>query len=182
MRWINLWASIFAFAILFFIFNVEVSAAIIASAVAGIAFAGAVNGAKIIAFDMGGVMVDGDYWTDELKPNKDMVSLVNRLRENYKVVLLTNQNSFAHDAFDKKFGLAGIFDDQIVSGKVGAKKPEAKYFDLALQKLGAKPKDIIFIDDDRMNVDAAKKKGIKAIQFSSASKLADDLKRNGIAV
>jgi hypothetical protein len=123
----------------------------------------------VIAFDLGGVFTKGDYFTEKLSEREGMRSLIGRLKKKYFVVLLSNQNSDAHSV-------------QIVSGRVGVKKPDPKIFSFLLKRFDAKPSETVFVDDDAANVDAAKKAGIRAVQFVSVEQLLNDFKRFGILV
>ncbi len=136
----------------------------------------------IIAFDLGGVFTKGDYFTENVSEREGMRGLIKELKRDYKVVLLSNQNSEAHRVFEKKFGLPGLFDEQIVSGRIGVKKPDSRIFQVLLARFNAKPREVAFVDDDIANVEAAKKLGIKAIQFVSLPQLLTDFKRLGILV
>ncbi|MCX6798916.1 MAG: HAD-IA family hydrolase [Candidatus Diapherotrites archaeon] len=136
----------------------------------------------IIAFDLGGVFAKGDYFTEVVKEREGMRRLIKSLKRKYKVVLLSNQNSEAHAVFEKKFGLPKLFDEQIVSGRVGVKKPDPKIFQLVQQRFKVKPEKITFIDDDAANVEAAKKAGINGIRFTSISQIVGDLRKTGVDV
>jgi len=136
----------------------------------------------LIAFDLGGVFAKGDYFTELVEEREGMRDLVKNLKKNYSVALLSNQNSEAHKAFEAKFGLPGLFDDQIVSGRVGIKKPDPKIFSLLLQRFNTKPGKTIFIDDAAENVVAAKKCGLRGLQFVSLPSLVKDLRNLGIRV
>lgn len=136
----------------------------------------------LIAFDLGGVFTKGDYFTERISEREGMRALIKELKRNYRVALLSNQNSDAHSVFEKKFGLTDLFDEQIVSGRVGVKKPDQKIFQVLLNNSKAKPQETVFIDDDAANVEAAKKLGIIGIQFVSLQQLVNDFKRIGIRV
>lgn len=136
----------------------------------------------IIAFDLGGVLTKGDYLVGPIEEREGMRETIKQLKKNYKVVLLSNQNSEVHSIMEKKLGLPKLFDGQIVSGRVGVKKPDTKIFNLLLRSFNARPEKTIFIDDDAGNVDAAKKAGIKGIQFVSLSQMISDLRKAGVKV
>jgi 2-haloacid dehalogenase len=136
----------------------------------------------VIAFDLGGVFAKGDYFTETVEEREGMRDLVKNLKRKYKVVLLSNQNSEAHAVFEKKFGLPELFDGQIVSGRVGVKKPDQKIFQVLQQSFNTRPQKITFIDDDASNVEAAKKAGIRGIKFVSLKQLVNDFKERGILV
>lgn len=135
---------------------------------------------KAVAFDMGGVVTRGDFYTEELTEMEGTRDLVERLKVGHKVALLTNNNALAFEPFDRKFGLSQLFDVVIVSGKEGVKKPDEKLFQIALRKLHVKPHDLYFLDDTPANVDAAKKLGIHGIVFKDAKQAEQELKKAGL--
>ena len=149
---------------------------------AGIAFPLLFSNRTILAFDSGGVMVHGDFFTEVQKLDPKMFELVRNLKRDHKVLLLTNQNEIAMGAMNRHYGFDKIFDGQVVSGKIGAKKPDPRYFDYVTRKFHVHPRDLVFVDDTAENVDSAKKLGIRAIRFENYPKLVNDLRHQGIAV
>ncbi|MBI4360699.1 HAD-IA family hydrolase [Candidatus Micrarchaeota archaeon] len=135
---------------------------------------------KAVAFDMGGVVTKGDFYTEELVEMEGTRDLVERLKVGHKVALLTNNNALAFGAFDRKFGLSQLFDVVIVSGKEGAKKPDEALFKIALRKLHVRSHDLYFLDDAPANVEAAKKLGIHGIVFKDATQAEAELKKAGL--
>ncbi|RDD71442.1 HAD family hydrolase [Paracoccus versutus] len=76
--------------------------------------------------------------------------------------------------------LGGLFADILVSGQVGALKPEPAIFRMLMDRNGLRPEDCIFIDDSPANVEGAHALGIDAIRFTSAEALGEDLARRGV--
>ncbi len=136
----------------------------------------------LIAFDLGGVFTKGDYLTERLVEREGMRSLVKNLKGEYTVALITNDNTETFPVFEKKFGLSKLFQGQVVSGRVGASKPNPKIFSYLLQTFNARPEKTIFIDDKQENVEAAKKLGLKGIHFVSFPGLIKDLRSFGVNV
>lgn len=137
---------------------------------------------KTIAFDMGGVIVKGDFFTENMTEMPGMKELLSKLKDDYKTALASNNNALAFPAFNQKFGLGSMFDYLLVSGEVGVKKPDLAYFKKLVEMTGSKPSDIIFFDDDAGNVEAAKKAGFKAVVFKNAEQCKEALKGFGIRV
>lgn len=135
---------------------------------------------KTIAFDMGGVVTKGEFYTEEVTEMPGMRQLIERLSDNHKTALATNNNALAFQPFDAKFGFHALFDYVLVSGRVGVKKPDAAYFKKLVEMSGSKPGNIIFFDDTPENVEAAKKLGIKGIVFKSTEQCREALKGFGI--
>ncbi len=135
---------------------------------------------KTVAFDMGGVFVQGDFFTQEQTETPGMRKLIKDLKHNYKVALATNNNALAFVSFNQKFGFSMLFDYVLVSGEIGVKKPDEAYFKKLVEVTGSKPSDIVFFDDDAANVEAAKKVGLKGVLFKSAEEARAELRKLGL--
>ena len=137
---------------------------------------------KAVFFDMGGVFTTGDYYTGEIKENPGVRKLIEKLKSNYKVGVLSNQNAEVYGLFDKKFGLRKLFDIEVVSGREGVKKPDLKIYKIAIIKTGLKAGDIAFVDDSSENVDAANKAGMKGILMTSVDDTKNKLGKLGYKI
>ncbi len=135
---------------------------------------------KAVMFDMGGVVTQGDFYTEVLTEMPGTRELVERLKVHYKVAMLTNNNALGFKPFDSKFGFSQLFDEVIVSGQEGVKKPDEKIFHIALRKLNVSAKNAYFLDDTPANVDAAKALSIHGIVFKDAKQAEADLKKAGL--
>jgi FMN phosphatase YigB (HAD superfamily) len=134
---------------------------------------------RAIAFDMGGVITTGDYWTEEVKLLPGSREMLKQVKRHNLLAIATNNNWMSYKLFEKHFGLDEFFDVQIVSGRIGVKKPDPRYFQIMLKELGVKAKHCVFIDDNEENVEAARSLGINGIVFSSVGETLKELKRMG---
>jgi putative hydrolase of the HAD superfamily len=96
------------------------------------------------------------------------------------VGLLNNESRTLHEYRVRHFGLARHLDLQLSSCYVGLRKPEPAIYRRALDILGCKPSDVIFIDDRAGNADAAAAEGIRAIQYRGEAPLRLQLHELGI--
>jgi epoxide hydrolase-like predicted phosphatase len=60
--------------------------------------------------------------------------------------------------------LLPYFDHFISSSEVGLRKPNPEIFKLALNIIGCKPEEVVFLDDIGSNLKAAAKLGIRCIR------------------
>ncbi|MBU2101096.1 MAG: HAD-IA family hydrolase [Candidatus Micrarchaeota archaeon] len=130
-----------------------------------------------VAFDMGGVLTKGEYFTQEIQEIPRMKDLMKELKKYHLIAICSNNNWEAYLAHEKKYGWDEIFDVEVLSGKYGVQKPNPKIYKILLDKLGVQPKNCVFVDDKEENVDAARKLGIKGIVFTSHSTLVQELKK-----
>lgn len=94
-----------------------------------------------------------------------MIDLVKKLKANeVKVGILSDQTDML-DKLDKKFDFFRLFDYIFNSYYMGKGKRDPSLFDDIVQALKTEPDRVLFIDDDSGNVDRAKQKGWKGIQY-----------------
>ncbi len=100
------------------------------------------------------------YYLDAIEVISDTVELVNWASAHYRVGLLSNIMPGLIETMLSRGLLPSIKYDAIIdSSVVNAIKPEPRIFDIATQKAGCKPDQILLIDDSRGNLMAAEKAG-----------------------
>jgi len=121
-----------------------------------------------------------ELWTQPFarleKPRVGTVRLVKSLRrDGYRVYLFSN-TSLPHVRFLRRSGWEKLFDGILTSCELGSCKPGATAFRRALERIGAAPSEVVFIDDKEENVRGAKEFGIRcALRFTSTSALKRDV-------
>lgn len=93
--------------------------------------------------------------------------LLPELRKKYKLAIINNGTFLTVPKFDEKHLIYKNFDLFISSAREGVKKPAAKIFQLAAQKLGVAPEECLFMDDTKINVEGAEAVGMKTIWWES---------------
>ena len=121
-------------------------------------------------------------FSKRFKVNKDVNKIVKSLKaQDYKLAVLSNTIK-SHVEVNKKMGIYDNFPIRILSCEVGLKKPDPSIYKLALDKLGTKSEETVFIDDKQEFVNVAEKLGLKGINFKNARNLIEELKNLGIKV
>jgi 2-haloacid dehalogenase len=82
--------------------------------------------------------------------------------------------------FARERAFFGLFRDIVVSGEVKLLKPDPAIYYLALDRFGLRPADALFIDDRRINVEAALAVGMAAHLFVDAADLQVRLEAEGL--
>jgi 2-haloacid dehalogenase len=72
------------------------------------------------------------------------------------------------------------FDGIVISGQEGLIKPDARIFEVLLERYELQPSQTVFIDDHVPNVDAAAALGMSALRFTDADTLRGDLRGLGL--
>jgi putative hydrolase of the HAD superfamily len=110
-----------------------------------------------------------DYYLETVEPIMQMHELVQWTAERYKTGLLTNIMPGLLSAMRRDHQLPSVqYDAVIDSSEVGAIKPEAKIFEIAQERAGCSPEEILLIDDSRVNLMAAEKMGWHVLWFDDA--------------
>src|SRR5918996_3230138 len=108
--------------------------------------------------------------------DRTLLDYIRSLRGKYKTGLISNAWGDLRDfILREKFDDA--FDKMIISAEVGAAKPEAKIFKIALEQFGVKPNEAVFVDDFLINIEGCEKVGMKGIHFKDPESALKQLKQ-----
>jgi putative hydrolase of the HAD superfamily len=106
----------------------------------------------------------------ELQPLPETVALLQRLHAAGRpLYFLSNMPAPYADFLQATHGFLGLFQDGVFSGRVHHNKPEPAIFQLAAQRFGAAPAELLFIDDHAPNVLAAQQLGWQGLVFTGAA-------------
>jgi len=106
------------------------------------------------------------------------VELMKRLKKaGYRVYGLSNWSAETFPLVREKYDYFGLLDDIILSGEVGAIKPEPEFFEIALRRIGYPAQECLFIDDAPANIEQARKMGFVTVLFESPEQLERELER-----
>ncbi|MDO9257892.1 MAG: HAD family phosphatase [Bacteroidales bacterium] len=100
------------------------------------------------------------------------VKLLQELRNNYKVFMLSNTNSTHFDHYTREFleiygfNLVDLFDRVFVSHEIGIHKPDAGIYTYVLEHANLDAQETVFFDDSLANIEAAELLGIRGIQIT----------------
>ncbi len=109
----------------------------------------------------------------------DMVDLLDRVKAaGYQVACLTNNISGEHASDERSATIAAImarFDVVVESSKVGVRKPEPRFYEIACELLGVSPGECVFLDDLGINLKPAAAMGMRTIKVLTAEQAIADL-------
>jgi epoxide hydrolase-like predicted phosphatase len=116
-------------------------------------------------------------YMDENKANEPLFDFIReQLKPKYKIGLLSNAgDNWLSELFNKKE--IELFDDVILSYKVGLIKPDPNIYIMAAKRLGLEPEECVFIDDNPGHCSAAREVGMKAIVYSSFPEVKNNLQK-----
>lgn len=105
-----------------------------------------------------------------------MVAALRKIRQRYKVACLTNNvrgagkgPGMAADSgvAQQVADIMTLFDLVVESSKVGVRKPQPEFYELACEQLGIQPDQAVFMDDLGINLKPAKAMGMQTIKVVS---------------
>jgi len=102
---------------------------------------------------------------DSTPSNKEVFQLASRIKNKYKIGIITDNKKDRIVAVRKKFGLDDIFDSIIVSADVGCGKDNERIFYQAAESVGVRPEECVFIDNQRKNLVVPVRIGYKTIFY-----------------
>lgn len=110
------------------------------------------------------------------------VEILKQLKESghYKLYALTNWSAELFPIALQRYEFLQWFDGRVVSGEERLRKPSAEFYQLLLQRYELHADEVLFIDDNLRNVQAAEALGIKSIHFKNPAQLKEELFSRGI--
>jgi putative hydrolase of the HAD superfamily len=112
-----------------------------------------------------------------------MVEALRKVGEHYTTACLTNNvNTGAghglptsDERAEEVIRVLGMFDHVIESRKLGVRKPERRFYELALAQLAIDPREAVYLDDLGINLKPARAMGMTTIKVDSAPQALADL-------
>ncbi len=115
----------------------------------------------------------------EAKSRKGVIQIVKWLKNlGYSVYAFSNTSAPHVPIMKKKGWTTPLFDRFFASYEVGKIKPERSGFQAVLRSIGAKPSEVVFIDNTPKNVIGARRVGIRdTIRFHSILSLRKSIRK-----
>ena len=96
------------------------------------------------------------------QPYPGVLELIGRIPPRYRRALLSNSNILHWPRIIDGMDLRSVFEHRFSSHLTGKIKPDAEAFEHVAQTLGCAPAEILFIDDNLLNVQAARSLGLRS--------------------
>jgi epoxide hydrolase-like predicted phosphatase len=105
------------------------------------------------------------FW-GALHPNEEMIALMHELKASgLKMAMLTNNVREWEPLWRSMLPVDELFEEIVDSAFVGCRKPEARIYELTLERIGMPAEACLFIDDLQPNVEGAEAAGMSAVHF-----------------
>ncbi|MFA5231072.1 MAG: HAD family phosphatase [Candidatus Omnitrophota bacterium] len=107
--------------------------------------------------------------------NRTVFHIANRLKDYYRLAVLSNTNVLHYNYIKENFPILGIFDEVFLSFEIGDIKPSRAIYLKTVQTLNVLPENIFYTDDREEFIKSSSLLGIKSFIFEGADKLLGDL-------
>jgi epoxide hydrolase-like predicted phosphatase len=110
-----------------------------------------------------------EIYFDALHANEPMIDVMRAARDRgHKMAILTNNVREWEEVWRAKLPVDEIFELVVDSAWVGLRKPDPKIYELTMERLGGlAPEEHLFVDDNDLNIQAARELGLHAVHFRS---------------
>jgi putative hydrolase of the HAD superfamily len=117
--------------------------------------------------------LDARMWTTQ---NPAMLAWQQKLKQHgIRSAILSNMGDSVLANIQREFKWIEQFDVLVWSYQLGIAKPDPEIYRYTLKQLGIPPEETLFLDDKRVNVDAAIALGMNSLEFSTVEQLRENL-------
>jgi glucose-1-phosphatase len=119
--------------------------------------------------------------SDIFEPNHPVIAIALSLKEKGHRLFLLSNTCEAHFAQARKqFPFLNLFDGFVLSYEVGARKPEKKIYEKALEIAGCRNEECFYTDDILPYIESARSLQIDAEQYTTPEELTQHLNARGM--
>lgn len=112
-----------------------------------------------------------------INPDPDLISLLSDICESHTLVLVSNGSPAVQRAKLCAAGIEQFFQEVIVSGAIGCRKPRAGIFREALKRVGGSPGEVLFVGDDPyLDIEGARNAGLATCWISEGASYPPELR------
>jgi putative hydrolase of the HAD superfamily len=97
-----------------------------------------------------------------------------------EIACFSNTNVLHADLHVDRFGIGDLFETRFFSHEIGMLKPDREAFDFVVRALGRSVDEVLFLDDNQINVSGARAAGLRAERACGPEESRAILARNGL--
>ena len=117
-------------------------------------------------------------WPTGLYPGT--LEMLARIPRTYRRAILSNTNALHWPRVLGEMRLGAAFENHFVSHLTGRIKPDSDAFEHVVESLGCVPAQVLFLDDNSLNIESAQRFGMHAIRVRGAAETRGVLTELGI--
>lgn len=125
---------------------------------------------QTLGFPLSDHQIDAAWNAIFLEIPAERIELIKQIRLKYPIYLLSNTNNihieYANTYLKKSYGIDNLellFDKLFLSYEMGLWKPDADIYHTVLKDINLSANEVLFLDDNLHNIEAAKALGIQTI-------------------
>jgi epoxide hydrolase-like predicted phosphatase len=104
-----------------------------------------------------------------------VIELIEKLKnQGFRLSILSNMFPYQVKII-KELNGCSLFDDVFFSCERGLKKPDLKFYELAIKEMNVRPEECLFIDDKEENLLPAEKLGMKTVLAKEPEQIVKDV-------
>lgn len=112
----------------------------------------------------------GDGMDKYIELFDDTVQVLNKLKKNYKLGILTNGKTYVQNNKIRAAGFGELFDSICISEEIGAAKPLKSAFEIVCGSLDVAPSQAVYVGDYYLNdIEGARNAGLQSIWYTYGS-------------
>ena len=108
--------------------------------------------------------------------DEELMALISSVRPGLKTGLISNAWDGLREVLHTRVPIADAFDVVVISAEEKITKPDPRIYNLALERLGVRADEAIFLDDFIENIHAAKALGLFGVHFQSSAQAQRDIR------
>lgn len=112
------------------------------------------------------------------EPRPEMVVALKAVARDYRTACLTNNvqgPARSPESAARIAEIMSVFDVVVESSKVGVRKPEPGFYEIACELVGVAPERVVFLDDLGVNLKPARAMGMRTIKVVSPARAIAEL-------
>lgn len=129
------------------------------------------------------ILIFFNHWKEMLTPITKNIQILRELKSNdYKIYFLSNFIKEAFDYVQKRHDFFTLVDGKVISSEIKYVKPEAKIYQILLEKYDLNPDQCVYIDDVESNLLQAHSLNMKTIHYLEDTDLRTELRKIDVKI
>lgn len=121
------------------------------------------------------------YFRKKAKPNSNLIKITKNMRRSYTLGIISNIEEITHKIVDD-WNILDSFEHKFMSYQIGFSKPDPRIFRHVIEILPFEPKEMVFIDDKKQNVEAASNLGMQGLEYTDLETLKNAFNSIGLEI
>ncbi|MFN8596778.1 MAG: HAD-IA family hydrolase [Anaerolineae bacterium] len=130
---------------------------------------------NLAQFDLSPQTFRLEFFADDFLDG-ELIQFFRNARGTFKTGLISNAWDGLRELLTDLWHIDDAFDVITISAEEKVMKPDARIFHTALERLGVQAAEAIFLDDFKVNVDAANALGLIGVHFRSSEQAQRDIR------